>query len=618
MTVTVTQHWAVIGGVEKGGIVVREGQLLSSPAVDDRLGHGAIIKEVEFDEKTGRLRYELAEGAGPQSGWVSIKMQGKDLLIKSQPPAPEEQPPEGMSPVQFRIHRRCKNEVLKQVPAWKTITVETVTENHMKKAKGMLYGLDFPWTEAQLHSAEFGAAWLTKAFHVAGTLSKDNKVTKLIAEKELKITTGNNGGKFLFKVEYLKPSDDLHTQLFAKIPHSMEGDTRSDRLSSSVNKQPMELHEINASRLLESELPVQIPRFYFGDISNETSNFIIITEQVKFHKHSEALDFAGVTRCEKKELLEPFQIEGPYDKCMDWTLLGDARDYYFALVKCGARMAGCAKAGKFGDPAVVALHFLNMENMPISHWGMQPGCSGQPPKQLKVKLDMALALFSDTGKAIFPAFCSEQAFQSKFRSTLMLLNAYFAELNYWMNSDSDYVGLTHNNLNVDNAYFWRDQEGNLDLGVFDWGGMGSTCLGSKLWWWLYCADYETTTANMDGYLDCFVDNYADAGGPRIDKEVLRLQFVQAALSQMLGLSAAVPQIYKMCPKAAWPTIKDRYDPRIGENIHGKSTLRLYLHVMNSIVQIVQEWKADEMMLNWESNFVSKAGTSKKDKSTMEA
>merc|ERR1719282_1299414 len=31
----------------------------------------------------GRLHYELVSGTGPISGWVSTKIQGKDLLIKA-------------------------------------------------------------------------------------------------------------------------------------------------------------------------------------------------------------------------------------------------------------------------------------------------------------------------------------------------------------------------------------------------------------------------------------------------------------------------------------------------------------------------------------------------------
>ena len=36
------------------------------------------------------------------------------------------------------------------------------------------------------------------------------------------------------------------------------------------------------ARLAETKLPTQTPKFYYGDISNETTNYIIITERVPF------------------------------------------------------------------------------------------------------------------------------------------------------------------------------------------------------------------------------------------------------------------------------------------------------------------------------------------------
>eukprot|EP00439_Symbiodinium_sp_Y106_P001509 s4544_g1.t1 len=130
----------------------------------------------------------------------------------------EEERPEGVAEADWRIQQRCKRELKKKVAAWKTITNETVTENHTKTRKGMLYGITFPWTGA----CKMGA------MHAAGTLPQENRVTKA------GITTGNNGGKFLFEVEYEFPDECLHTKLFAKIPHGMEKETMSDRLSSSV------------------------------------------------------------------------------------------------------------------------------------------------------------------------------------------------------------------------------------------------------------------------------------------------------------------------------------------------------------------------------------------------
>lgn len=73
-------QWEVVGGVDKGGILVRGGQALSSPALADRLSTGAIVEELALDGD--RLNYRLKRGTGPEQGWVSIRISGKELLVR--------------------------------------------------------------------------------------------------------------------------------------------------------------------------------------------------------------------------------------------------------------------------------------------------------------------------------------------------------------------------------------------------------------------------------------------------------------------------------------------------------------------------------------------------------
>merc|ERR1719265_385965 len=81
------QLWEVVGGAEKGGILVRSGRTASSSAFTDRLSCGAIVAELEQSE--GRVRYELVCGTGPASGWVALCVSGKDLLRKTTQKTPE-------------------------------------------------------------------------------------------------------------------------------------------------------------------------------------------------------------------------------------------------------------------------------------------------------------------------------------------------------------------------------------------------------------------------------------------------------------------------------------------------------------------------------------------------
>mmetsp|Transcript_33955 Transcript_33955/g.97638 ORF Transcript_33955/g.97638 Transcript_33955/m.97638 type:complete len:745 (-) Transcript_33955:64-2298(-) len=93
--------WEVVSGADKGGIVAREGQDTSSPMLPDRLSFGALIRQLELVGE--RLHFRRLTGQGPESGWVSLKLQsGKDLVKKKEPksaaPAPKPQPAPAGSP----------------------------------------------------------------------------------------------------------------------------------------------------------------------------------------------------------------------------------------------------------------------------------------------------------------------------------------------------------------------------------------------------------------------------------------------------------------------------------------------------------------------------------------
>lgn len=82
----------VVGGADRGGIIVRSERELGSDAVA-RLSAGALVKGLECHE--GRLLYELVQGDGPSKGWVTMNLRGKDLLVKASTVTSEESTAEG-------------------------------------------------------------------------------------------------------------------------------------------------------------------------------------------------------------------------------------------------------------------------------------------------------------------------------------------------------------------------------------------------------------------------------------------------------------------------------------------------------------------------------------------
>lgn len=64
-------RWIVVGGKDKGGLIVRKGKELDSPFFKFRLATGARIQvESKIDSK--RLHYRKLTGDGPDFGWISI------------------------------------------------------------------------------------------------------------------------------------------------------------------------------------------------------------------------------------------------------------------------------------------------------------------------------------------------------------------------------------------------------------------------------------------------------------------------------------------------------------------------------------------------------------------
>ncbi|CAE7213252.1 unnamed protein product, partial [Symbiodinium natans] len=81
--------WEVVGGMEKGGLLVRKGPELTSEALPERLATGSFVQELQPPSE-GRLRFARLTGRGPNQGYVSLQVGGKQLLKKvaNQDPKP--------------------------------------------------------------------------------------------------------------------------------------------------------------------------------------------------------------------------------------------------------------------------------------------------------------------------------------------------------------------------------------------------------------------------------------------------------------------------------------------------------------------------------------------------
>merc|ERR1712032_1024829 len=187
---------------------------------------------------------------------------------------------------------------------------------------------------------------------------------------------------------------------------------------------------------------------------------------------------------------------------------------------------------------------------------------------------------------------------------MLLVSAYRAEINYWKHANWDYVALGHNNLNVDNCYFWRNDMDELDVGVFDFGGFGVGSLSHKLWWCIYAEDFDCLHANIIDYIDTFIFEYQRYGGPSLDRQEMYRQTLITCMECCWNMVNGVPNCVKMVGGVKeFASIKDKYDPRIAGNIDGKSTHRTTCFVMNSTIRIIEELGGDAIVKGFIEDFI---------------
>mmetsp|Transcript_35157 Transcript_35157/g.81624 ORF Transcript_35157/g.81624 Transcript_35157/m.81624 type:complete len:590 (+) Transcript_35157:57-1826(+) len=537
------QKWEVVGGADKGGILVREGEGTTSAQLGERLSTGALVEELAL--KGDRLYYKLIVGSGPSKGWVSIKLPNKELLRRFNEDGAE-LAEEGADEVDGGVDAPAW-----QPPAWRhvqppTIEYLQIRDVAQKNEPGDYYGITFPHSKDQI--VEYGPKWLTQAFHKSGVLPKSNSVTKLSDAKEF--VGGGAGLKCTFTVEYKEDKPYLHKKLFAKLPHKPGG---SDRYYVSCmwnHDRP----EIVFNIFLHHTVPFRVPKFYFGDISAGTTNFILITEAIPWAK-DEYEDPDKFVR--KKRDFKPMEIEFAYDKYMDWDLADGGPMYYLACCKALGKMAAYHKTGQL-HPQV-----NEMFPMPEPCGGIPHGVPGISDDELKMnqsKMDQMIRFLTETAKAVYPDDVTDKTWLEQWKMELTCFMDYNFEVHCFSSGGgteepNDWVVLTHNNLQIDNAFFWKNETGEMEVGLLDWGVLACSPCANAIQGCISGASVEVLLGHRDAFLWAFIDSYAENGGPFLDFD--RLQSINNL--SMMGWSANViqnvSQVLKNTKPKEWPNVK---------------------------------------------------------------
>jgi hypothetical protein len=419
---------------------------------------------------------------------------------------------------------------------------ETSEATAIDWAPGDMLGLQVPAHAEALR--EGGAGFLTRAFRAAGALSADNQVVAITQFEDC--PGGSTGRKLLLAVEYARPEPGLHTELFVKFSRDFADPIR-DR-----GKDQMEA-EVRLGLLSRVPgFPIAVPACLYADYHHASGTGALITQRIAFG--------TGTT-------------ERAWDKCLDYEM-PEPLAHYRVLLTAIARLAGTQRSGRLAEAVA--------EKFPFD---AERAAAADPirydARQLQNRISR-YAEFAQTYPQILPDNIRDPAFIAKLRAEVPLFLEQAPAIKRFLQSRPDMVALCHWNANVDNAWFWRGETGELECGLMDWGRVNQMNVALAIWGCMSAAETEIWDDHLDELLQLFVAEFEKAGGPALEVAELKLNI--ALFVAMLGLAwlmDAPPLIQRHVPDL--DQAKDRCDPRF----EGSEVARTQLHMLTNFLNLWQ-------------------------------
>jgi hypothetical protein len=428
-----------------------------------------------------------------------------------------------------------------QIPATARPAVSAAEDGPIDAFLGDATGLMVPAHIDALKAG--GARFLTQAFRAFGSISPANSVARITRYETC--PGGSTGQKLFLSVEYEHPEPGLHADLFLKFSRDFNDKIRDDR---GKHEMAGEVRFAALSRL--SGFPVKAPTAYFADYDDVSKSGLLITERIRFGT-------GGV---------EPHR-----GKCLDHEI-ADPLEYYREIVRSLARVSAAQHAPEL--KAEIAARFPD---------GPLAATNGviAAPAALEAKVDR-FAAFVARAPQLFPANIATPAFFEGLRRDAVRFDQHQAQVDRFLQADTDYIALCHWNANIDNAWFWREPSGALRCGLMDWGHAGKMNVGYCLWGALSSARGDILEAHLGDLLALFIAELRDAGGPALDLAELQLHMD-------LNMALAGLSYFLDCPERIQfrlPQIAEASGP-LDPMILARETVRNQLHISATVLNLWQ-------------------------------
>jgi hypothetical protein len=364
-----------------------------------------------------------------------------------------------------------------------------------------------------------------------------------------------------------------------------------------------EAQEATIYRFLGPIFPFECPKYYFADICRENTNYCLITEKIPYPKGGNGTVY------------KPYDVLPVAEKYFDFQLEPRMRyEMYYCIMKAQARMAAWGKLGFF-DVAPPEMRGMTMAQPTIGQFPW-PVKLTEKKRAVKAKAGETAAklwqeLLCDKAKGLYPAEHTSHSFVTAVANCCREAVAYKDEIYLYGGLFPDMVGFQHSNLQSDNAYYWRNDQDEMDCGLIDWGGASPGNYCNRMGGSVTSAEGEILDEHEEGLLKCFIEEYYKECGIKIDFDEMQRQWWLNYCFYLAQLGTSIElEIFRETPRDEWKHIDSVWHSKVV----GRWNVRCYVFMIGTALKYLHlRWVKNgkgrlhchETLVEWRDYWISK-------------
>merc|ERR1712048_144569 len=162
----------------------------------------------------------------------------------------------------------------------------------------------------------------------------------------------------------------------------------------------------------------------------------------------------------------------------------------------------------------------------------------------------------------FPKDLTLKPFREKVLREAKEMANYLCEMTFYTNLMPEYFSLGHPNAQIDNAFFWVNENGETQCGLTDFGSMSQMQIPTMLQSGWCGAEPEMMDDHEVPLVRLFCEEFEKTCGIHLDYDDFMLHFKIAQATTFCGCAANLGGAYRIMKKDEWENVKSRFDSKI--------------------------------------------------------